>query len=197
VRRFALALALAGAWYTVAFGVRAHFGARAYAARFVGSEALGDALVDRLAERVTGALGVSPFALLLLVSLVVATVGAIVLALVDVGARRVLPSPVRALVLAGVAIGLTASVLLSIHPLLARPDVPEGPRTWINFACEAMGYGYVNVVAYAGSLGAALVYALGPRRRALASPVIEAPARPAEAPTQAVEPPPTADPPAS
>jgi hypothetical protein len=75
-------------------------------------------------------------------------------------------------------------VLWSVHPLLSLPSVPEGPRTVINYACEAAGYGWVNAIAYVGAIvaGGALAWLGGEassRAHASASMVAE--------PTQAAE----------
>ena len=55
----------------------------------------------------------------------------------------------------GVAALGTAGFLVSIHPILNLPRVPEGPRTLLNYAFEAAGYGLVNLLAYVGGFAAA------------------------------------------
>jgi hypothetical protein len=54
-------------------------------------------------------------------------------------------------------------LLESIDPVLSLPDVPLGPRTVLNQAFELVGYGFVNVLAYATAIGGALLFGL--RRR--------------------------------
>jgi hypothetical protein len=164
VKRFALAVLVVASWFSLAFGLRAYFGGRAYAARIVGSTELGNTMFERFGEAATKALGISPLVLLALVSLAAALVGASLLWLTAVSTRK-LPRG-RTAISVAVATAMTGGVLTSIHPLLSLPGVPEGPRTWINFACEAMGYGWVNFIAYAGAFVAVLVFALGARRRA-------------------------------
>jgi len=63
------------------------------------------------------------------------------------------------------AIGaFAAGVLLeSIDPVLSRPEVPLGPRSFLNAAFELVGYGWVNALAYASAIAGALVFGL--RRR--------------------------------
>ena len=58
-----------------------------------------------------------------------------------------------------VGAAVAGAVLSSIHPLLAMPSVPEGPRTVLNYACEAAGYGWVNGIAHGGAI--ALGHPLG------------------------------------
>ena len=72
----------------------------------------------------------------------------------------------RMLAGAGAAAVATGVALRSVHPLLSLPSVPEGPRTVLNYACEAAGYGWVNVIAYLGAVVAGLAFAwLGARAR--------------------------------
>ncbi|MEM6295738.1 MAG: hypothetical protein AAGA54_30985 [Myxococcota bacterium] len=145
--------------YAVGFGLRVTTGVPAYAESMLGPEAavaidwgailtepipVGEAswTVPSLVGVVFGAVLVAFFVVMLVVRLLVESAGV----------------RLRWAVLLGVAAACTAAALLSIHPLLALPSVPEGPRMTLNYAFEAVGYGWVNALAYAGPLlGAAAV----------------------------------------
>lgn len=76
----------------------------------------------------------------------------------------------RALVMCDLAIAVSAATLLSIHPILSLKQVPEGPRTALNYLFEAVGYDWVNALAYAAPLAAALLYALATSQRGTEAP---------------------------
>jgi hypothetical protein len=64
------------------------------------------------------------------------------------------------------AVGAVAAAVLleSIDPVLARPEVPLGPRAFLNSAFELVGYGFVNALAYAAAIGGALLFGMRRRR---------------------------------
>ncbi len=145
--------------YVVGFGIRVGVGLPAYAEAMLGPEAA--RTVD------WGALLAEPILLgeasWTVPSLVTAACGAVLVAftlvMLLVGVLvRTRSARLRWVTLVGSAAACTGSALLSIHPVLALPSVPEGPRMMLNYAFEAVGYGWVNVLAYAGPLlGAATI----------------------------------------
>lgn len=178
--RVAVTLLGLTAWLAGALGLRAWLGAKTYVGYVVGPQVQADAMLAKALEQPELLLlGMDPWTLLLAASAVVsAALVLVVLTPVDLLLRR-LRVDWRARVAVGAALGAVAagSVLLSIHPLLSRPTVPEGPRTVLNFACEAAGYGWVNAIAYLGAIGAGVgLAAWGRRAQARAQP----PAPPAE-----------------
>ncbi|MCA9707457.1 MAG: hypothetical protein KDK70_16515 [Myxococcales bacterium] len=150
------------AWLAAMLGARAWWGGKAYLARILGSESLADeAWAEALARPETAVLGLDPWTLLLAVCLAVSAALVLVVLLPwDLLLRRI-GVAWRVRVLAGGGLGAVAAggVLVSIHPLLSRPSVPEGPRTVLNYACEAAGYGWVNAIAYLGAIGAGVALA--------------------------------------
>ena len=157
------------AWLAGGLGARAYWGARAYLTHILGDASLAEQMLSRaLAEPEAQVAGLGPWALLLSCCVVVsAALVLVVLAPVDAGMRRAgVMRSVRVVVGAGLGAAATAAVLLSIHPLLSRPTVPEGPRTVLNYACEAAGYGWVNAIAYLGAIVAGIVLAAWPARPA-------------------------------
>ncbi len=152
-------------WLTGALAGRAWFGGKAYLARLLGSEQLGDeAFATMLARPETQLAGMDPWTLLL--ATCVAMSAALVLVILmpwDLLLRRVgLARHWRALTAAGLGSSAAGAVLLSIHPLLSRPSVPEGPRTILNYACEAAGYDWVNAIVHLGAIAAGVAIALWP-----------------------------------
>ena len=75
-----------------------------------------------------------------------------------------------------------------MHPLLSLPSVPEGPRTALDYACEAAGYGWVNAIAYAGAIAAGIALAWwgegSPKARASSDSQSPEPPAPAGAPLE-------------
>ncbi len=156
-------------WLVFSYGVRLYIGGSYYLGKFLGADAA--ALAE---QRVfTRSQSYDLLALdnvdlrLLVIAAVVVISGVFVLLilwpleglmhLIERRAGRVLVWP-RIAVNLCVAVLITAAILLSIHPLLNLRAVPEGPRMLLNFACEAAGYAWVNVLAYVGALGAAAVF---------------------------------------
>lgn len=170
-------------WLSVALGLRAWLGGQEYLRALLGSEALADEAMARVLSAMPEAtllMGMDPWLLLLAFSVVVSA--ALVLVVLwpwDLLMRRMgLGLRGRAAGAVGVAAATTGVILSSIHPVLAMPSVPEGPRTVLNFACEAAGYGWVNAIAYIGALATGLAFAwLGARSQVSD----EATASPAEA----------------
>jgi len=165
--RVAVVMLGLAAWLAAGLGARAYLGGKAYLAKLLGSEALADeAMARALAQPEALVLGMDPWTLLL--SFAVTTSAALVLVVLwpwDVLLRRLKVSRARrALVGAGLAAAATGAALSSVHPLLSLPSVPEGPRTVLNYACEAAGYGWVNAIAYVGAIaaGGALAWLGGP-----------------------------------
>ncbi len=155
--RIAVTMLGLSAWLGLTLGLRAYFGGREYLAKILGSDALADEALTALLDRPEAQLlGMDPWTVLLAMGVMVsAGLVLVVLAPVDLLLRvRGTSTIVRAVVGAGLAIVATGVVLGSIHPLLSMPTVPEGPRTVINYACEAIGYGWVNTIAYVGAIGA-------------------------------------------
>src|SRR5690606_1404178 len=155
--RVAVVMLGLAAWLAAGLGARAYPGGKAYLAKLLGSEALADeAMARALAQPEALVLGMDPWTLLL--SFAVTTSAALVLVVLwpwDVLLRRLKVSRARrALVGAGLAAAATGAALSSVHPLLSLPSVPEGPRTVLNYACEAAGYGWVNAIAYVGAIAA-------------------------------------------
>ncbi len=165
IRVLAAMLGLA-AWLAVSLGLRAYHGGKAYAAQVLGSESLAEQAMTRMLQSGEAVLlGMDPWTLLGAASLVLS--GVFVLGLlwpVELVLRRLRLAPgVRVALALGLAAGATAAVLLSIHPLLSMPQVPEGPRTVLNYACEAAGYGWINAIAYLGALVTAAAFVGAPR----------------------------------
>ncbi|MEX1368111.1 MAG: hypothetical protein AB1Z98_33590 [Nannocystaceae bacterium] len=162
------------AWLSAGLGLRAWLGGKAYLRALLGSEALADEAFARAAAmpETSLLLGMDPWTLLLAFSVSVSA--ALVLVLLwpwDLLLSRLRVSvPLRMVAAAGVAAAATGMALWSVHPLLSRPDVPEGPRTVLNYACEAAGYGWVNAIAYVGAIATGLGFVwLGARSGAEAS----------------------------
>ncbi|MEM7159987.1 MAG: hypothetical protein AAF799_44525 [Myxococcota bacterium] len=154
------------AWLTTALGLRAWFGGKAYLAAWFGSEARADLLFERALEYPTAdLLGLDPLPLLAVTAFSVSAVLVIVLLLpIDLLLRRLkVGVPVRMIVGALIGVGAAGAVLLSIHPLLSMPEVPEGPRTLLNYACEGAGYGWVNAIAHGGAILTGLGFAFAGR----------------------------------
>lgn len=153
--RVALSMLGLAVWLAAGLGARAYWGGKAYLAKLLGSEALADEAMRRaLAEADALVLGMDPWTLLL--AFAVAVSAALVLGVLwpaDWVLRRLgVARAGRALAGAGLAAVATAVALSSVHPLLSLPSVPEGPRTALNYACEAAGYGWVNAIAYVGAV---------------------------------------------
>ncbi|MCA9654473.1 MAG: hypothetical protein H6712_33060 [Myxococcales bacterium] len=168
--RIALCIMGLATWLVLGLGLRAWIGGKAYLRALLGSEALADEALARAVDRSEAAvlLGMDPWSLLLSLSVLVAA--ALVLGVLlpwDLLLTRLRVSPrARMLAGAGAAAVATGVALRSVHPLLSLPSVPEGPRTVLNYACEAAGYGWVNVIAYLGAVVAGLAFAwLGARAR--------------------------------
>lgn len=160
--RAVLTMAGLTAWLAVGLGSRAYFGGKAYLAELLGSATLADdALRHALEQPEALLLGMSPYTLLLSFSLVVsAALVLVVLSPCDWLLRRKgWARGRRALVGVTLAAAATGAALSSVHPLLSLPSVPEGPRTVLNYACEAAGYGWVNAIAYAGAIVTAVALA--------------------------------------
>ena len=178
-------------WLTAGLGLRAWFGGKAYLAMWFGSEARADLIFERALEQpMAQLLGLDPLPLLAATAFSVSAV-LVLLLLWPVDAllgRLKMGRPVRMLAGAGVAIAATGAVLLSIHPLLSMPEVPEGPRTLLNYACEGAGYAWVNAIAHLGGIATGLGFALAARTPESAEASAETPAseaEPAEAPGEA------------
>ncbi len=172
-------------WLVLSYGIRLYVGGSHYLEKLLGADAAALAR-ERVLARSQGfdllALDNVADLRLLMVAAVVALSGAFVLLILwpieglmrlterrSAMAGRLLVWP-RIVANLGSAVLTTAAILLSIHPLLSLRVVPEGPRMLLNFACEAAGYMWVNVLAYAGALGAAGVFCglqLLARQRAL------------------------------
>ncbi|MCH9687773.1 MAG: hypothetical protein K0V04_40460 [Deltaproteobacteria bacterium] len=184
--RVLMAMAGLTAWLVGMLSMRAWIGGKAYATRLLGSEALADQILDQaLTQTQSVLLDMSPWSLLLALS--VAVSAALVLGLLwpadAIMARLSLGRTGRLAV--GVVVGAiaTAAVLRSIHPLLSLPTVPEGPRTVLNYACEAAGYGWINAIAYIGGIGtgAAFGWMGRPRPAKVVSGPSSSPTEPAAA----------------
>jgi len=170
VIRLPIAMFGLAAWLVVGLGLRAWLGGKAYLVALFGSEVLAEQMLSRATDlpETTLLLGMDPWTLLLaFCTLVAAALVLLVLWPVDLlvvrfgGGVRV-----RMLVGAGLAAGATGAALLAIHPILALPSVPEGPRTVLNYACEAAGYGWINAIAYGGAIATGVAFAwLGTRAR--------------------------------
>lgn len=168
-------------WLIVGYGSRLYFGSLAYLGKVLGAEASQLAAQQLMTQTSRGfglgVLGLATDLRALAVGLAVALSGVFVLLLLWpiegivrlVESRRASSEPVllgRIVPSVLAAIGATAAILLSVHPLLNLRVVPEGPRMLLNYACEAAGYPWVNGIAYAGSLATALVFSgLQLRRR--------------------------------
>lgn len=160
--RVGIAIAGLASWLIASLGLRAWFGGKAYLLALFGSERFADALFESaLAHSFSvGGVDMRPIPLLMTVSIAVSVVlVAVLLWPIDSLLRHVrAPRVLRTMVAAGIAIGLTAAGLLSVHPLLAQRSVPEGPRTILNFACEAAGYDWINGIAYVGAIATAVAF---------------------------------------
>lgn len=160
-------------WLVVSYGIRLYVGGSHYLEKLLGADAAALAR-ERVLARSEGfdllALDNVADLRLLMAAAVVAISGAFVLLILwpveglmrlierrPALAGRVLVWP-RIVANMCSAMLITAAILLSIHPLLNLRVVPEGPRMLLNFACEAAGYRWVSVLAYAGALGAAGVF---------------------------------------
>lgn len=176
--RVAVGVVGLAAWLAVGLGARAYWGGKAYLAKLLGSQALADEAMTRMLEHPEAlVLGLDPWTLLLSFAVVVSA-GLVlgVLWPLDLLLRRLRVSrALRTVAGIGVAGGATGAALSSVHPLLSLPSVPEGPRTVLNYACEAAGYDWVNAIAFVGALatGGALAWLAGSPRR-------PPPARPAD-----------------
>lgn len=160
--RAAATLLALSVWLSTMLGLRAWLGGKAYLARILGSEARADEAFARvLAQPEAQLAGMDPWTLLVAFSVAVSAVLVLLVLLPWDWLLRRLGVGWSRRVLAGAALGAVAAgaVLSSIHPLLSRPSVPEGPRTVLNFACEAAGYGWVNAIAYIGAVGAGIALA--------------------------------------
>lgn len=190
--RAALTMLALTAWLVVGLGSRAYLGGKAYLAKLTGSEAIADEIMTKALDQPEAhVLGMSPWTLLLTFAVAVsATLVLVVLWPCDLLLRRLgWARRRRVLVGAGLGAAVTGAVLSSVHPLLSLPSVPEGPRTALNYACEAAGYGWVNALAYGGAIAAGIALAWwgeGSRsaRASGASQLHEAP-EPAGAPLEA------------
>jgi hypothetical protein len=154
-------------WLAAGLGARAYWGGKAYLAELLGSEALADeAMAHALAQPEALVLGLNPWVLLLSLAVVVsASLVLVVLWPWDLLLRRLNVSRAgRTLAGIGLAAAATGAALSSVHPLLSLPSVPEGPRTVLNYACEAAGYGWVNGIAFVGAVvtGGVLAWLAGP-----------------------------------
>lgn len=163
--RAAITMLALATWLTGALAGRAWFGGKAYFSQLFGNEQRGaEAFATLLARPETQLAGMDPWTLLL-ASCVAASAALVLVILMpwDLLLRRVgLARHWRALTAAGLGSLAAGTVLLSIHPLLSRPSVPEGPRTILNFACEAAGYDWVNAIVHLGAIAAGIVIALWP-----------------------------------
>lgn len=162
-------------------GLRLYFGGLAYLGQVLGAEASELAAQQVMTQSSRGfGLGVVGLATdlrALAIGLAVVLSGAFILLLLWLiegvvrllESRRKSPEPAllgRIVPSVLAAIGATAAILLSVHPLLNLRAVPEGPRMLLNYACEAAGYPWVNGIAYAGAIATALVFSgLQVRRR--------------------------------
>lgn len=158
--RVAVTLLGLATWLAAMLAARAWLGGKAYLAQIYGSEALADEVFAKaLAMPELQLAGMDPWILLAAFSVVMSAVFVGVVLVPWEWLLRRLGVGWRWRVAAGGVLGALAAgaVLWSIHPLLSRPDVPEGPRTVLNFACEAAGYGWVNAIAYLGAIGAGVV----------------------------------------
>jgi hypothetical protein len=160
--RAALAMLGLTAWLVVGLGSRAYLGGKAYLAKLTGSEAIADELMSKALDQ-PGALvlGMGPWTLLLTFGVAVsAALVLLVLWPCDRLLRRLgWARGRRVLVGAGLGAAVTGAALSSVHPLLSLPSVPEGPRTALNYACEAAGYGWVNAIVYGGALATGIALA--------------------------------------
>jgi hypothetical protein len=160
--RAAIAMLGLTTWLAVGLGSRAYLGGKAYLAKLTGSEASADEIMTRLLDSPEAlVLGMGPWTLLLAFGVIVsATLVLLVLWPCDLLLRRLgWARRRRVLVGAGLGAVVTGVALWSVHPLLSLPSVPEGPRTALNYACEAAGYGWVNVIAYVGAIAAGVAIA--------------------------------------
>lgn len=157
-------------WLIAGLGLRVYFGGRAYLAQLLGPDAPADAMFSTLlATPHATVLGMNPWAMLVTVGVLAAAALMLLLGPVEWAMRRRMGPVPRVFVLTGVAAMATAVTLKSVHPILSRRSVPEGPRTALNYACEAAGYGWVNALAYGGAvLAAAALVWLVVRREARA-----------------------------
>ncbi len=160
--RVPVALLGLAAWLAGALGLRAWWGGKAYLTQVVGSEELAERLIERMIEQTQSVLlDMGPWTLLLAFSVAIsAALVLLVLWPADLLMARLAPGRRgRVLVGIGLGAGATAAALLSVHPLLSMPSVPEGPRTVLNYACEAAGYGWINAIAYIGGIGTGAAFA--------------------------------------
>ncbi len=165
--RAAMSFALAFAFIFVGFGGAAYYGGRDYLGRVLGDPGLADAGFERLlgghgdGVALFGFHAHAPQLLALAAALLAATL--VVFVLLPVALALHFKSPPRRwqreLIHVGAAALATAALLLSVHPVLNLQSVPEGPRTFLNYAFESVGYGWVNFMAYLGALGTAWVFA--------------------------------------
>ncbi len=164
-------------WLLVGYGLRLYVGSLAYLGKILGaaaSERAAERLMDQSSSGLElgvelGMLGLATDLRALVVGLAVSLAGIFVLLLLWpiegvvrlVESRRASGEPVllgRVVPSVAAAIGASAGILLSVHPLLNLRAVPEGPRMLLNYACEAAGYGWVNGIAYVGAIATALVF---------------------------------------
>ncbi|MEM9457412.1 MAG: hypothetical protein AAGF11_24745 [Myxococcota bacterium] len=147
-------------WLATMLGVRAWLGGKAYLTHIYGSEAIADEVFAKaLTVPELQLAGLDPWMLLAAFCVVVSAVFVVVVLVPWEWLLRRLGVDWRLRVVVGGVVGALAAgaVLWSIHPLLSLPDVPEGPRTVLNFACEAAGYGWVNAIVYLGAIAAGIV----------------------------------------
>ena len=183
--RLPIAIFGLAAWLSVGLGVRAWLGAHDYLQRLLGSEVLADQAIEHAMKEAdtSDLLGMDPFTLLLAFSVSVAAVLVlVVLWPADLLLTRLRVS-LRGRLLAAGALGaaVAGAILSSIHPVLAMPSVPEGPRTVLNYACEAAGYGWVNGIAHGGAIATGLVLVWLGRHASTRAPASTAPDEPTPA----------------
>lgn len=146
-------------WLFAGLGVRVWLGGQHYLYKMLGSQTLADGLFESALSHSfsVGEVSMRPVPLLATVALGGSIALTVAMWPVDIGLRRLrVPWLARAVVAIGISVAGTASALLSIHPLLARRSVPEGPRTMLNYACEAAGYDWINGLVYSGVVAAAV-----------------------------------------
>lgn len=169
--RIAVIATALSVWLAVALGVKTYFGAVAYATSMMGSNTIAQQMLDRaLAHPEAVTFGMDPWTMLAAGSV---AAGYVLVLGVFVPFEAMLRKfkvarTARLVVLVALAVAATGAALLAVHPVLSMPTVPEGPRTMLNYACEAAGYGWVNAIAHGGAVAAAVAFvAMGPSAAAV------------------------------
>lgn len=185
--RALIAIAVGFGWIFGTFGARIYLGGKRYLTQLFGDEAMADRAIERLGhdENTIELFGMhfGAWSLLATASAVLAmTLTLLVLLPTALGLHLAKVRDAKTKLAAhGLAAAFaTALLLTSVHPVLNLKAVPEGPRTFMNYAFEAAGYGWTNALAYLGAVGIALGFAwLGLRTAAPIAATDEAPSEPA------------------